>query len=258
MFKLVGSLILVKMMENTIFKVHGGTVSIAKSCFIQLPYAVVIIAIRFLDIVGVANMKIMIDLFAGLGGASQAFWDDPDWSVIRIDNNRELLEHTNGLIISDVGNVERTLSIINSFLNVHHGSIKKLVIWASPPCNQYSYASSQRDPDNFDNSLLEAALEIIDALEPHAWIIENVKGAIDTFDDVIGLPWCQRIGGIFLWGQFPQLAFEDARNRHHKKWTNKGTRAMRPNLRALIPYSVSLAYKNCIDYQKTLSHFVEN
>ena len=247
-----------KTTENTIFKGRGGIVSTAKSCFIQLPYAVVIIVIRFLDIVGVASMKVMIDLFAGLGGASQAFWDDPEWSVIRIDNNADLLEHTDGLIISDIADVERTLSIIHSLLNVHQNSIKKLVIWASPPCNQYSYASSQRDPNNFDNTLLEATLEIIDALKPNAWIIENVKGAIETFNDVIGLPWCQRIGGIFLWGQFPLLAFQDSKFRHHKKWTNKGTRALRPNLRALIPYSISKAYKDCIEYQTILSHFVEN
>ncbi len=204
---------------------------------------------------GGRRMKIMIDLFAGLGGASQAFSDDPEWSVIRIDNNRELLEHTYGLIISDVGNVERTLAIINSLLNVHRGSIKKLVIWASPPCNQYSFANLNRDPDNFDNTLLEATLEIIDALNPNAWIIENVKGAIETFNDIIGLPWCQSVGPVFLWGQFPQLAFEDAKNRHHKKMLNCGTRKLRPNLRALIPYPISLAYKNCIDYQKTLADF---
>ena len=112
-----------------------------------------------------------------------------------------------------------------------------------------------RDPDNFDNSLLEASIQIIDALKPNAWIIENVKGAIETFNEIIGLPWCQSVGPIFLWGQFPQLAFEDAKNRHHKKMLNSGTRKLRPNLRALIPYSISLAYKNCIDYQKTLADF---
>ena len=35
-------------------------------------------------------MKIFVDLCCGLGGASEAFQQDPDWLVIRIDNNEDL------------------------------------------------------------------------------------------------------------------------------------------------------------------------
>lgn len=204
----------------------------------------------------VERLKVMIDLFAGLGGASQAFVDDPEWFVIRIDNNPILLEHTEGLILSDIADVHRTMAIIHRRIldrrvDVHE-TVEKLVIWASPPCVQYSLANMNRDPDNFDHTLVEAALTIIDLMNPDAWIIENVKGAIESFNEVIGIPWCQSVGPIFLWGQFPILSFKDACNRTHHKMLNKGSRALRPNLRALIPYSLSAAYKSSVEFQRTL------
>ena len=217
----------------------------------------------------VERLKVMIDLFAGLGGASQAFVDDPNWFVIRIDNNPILLEHTEGLILSDIADVDRTMAIIHRRILDHRNNVhvtgdpnkmtlEKLVIWASPPCVQYSLANMNRDPNNFDHTLLQAALTIIDQMNPNAWIIENVKGAIESFNEIIGLPWCQSIGPIFLWGQFPILSFKDASSRTHYKMLDKGSRALRPNLRALIPYSVSEAYKLSIECQKTLLDDVWN
>jgi len=205
----------------------------------------------------------MIDLFAGLGGASQAFVDDPEWFVIRIDNNPILFEHTPGLILSDIADVDRTMAIIHRRIldrraNLHVTDdpneivLEKLVIWASPPCVQYSLANMNRDPDNFDHTLVQATLQYIELLNPDAWIIENVKGAIESFNEIIGLPWCQSVGPIFLWGQFPILSFKDASSRTHHKMLNKGSRALRPNLRALIPYSVSAAYKSSVEFQRTL------
>lgn len=202
-------------------------------------------------------MNIMLDLFAGLGGASSAFINDPDWVVIRIDNNPDLLEHTEGLIISDIADITRTLPIIHAIIdsvNVHH-HIGKFVIWASPPCVQYSFANMNRDPANFDNTLLIRTLEYIDRLNPDAWIIENVKGAIETFDDIVGMKWVQSVGPVFMWGQFPILAFEDAAHRKHKKMLNSGTRALRPNIRALVPFEVSDAYKKAVLYQTRLTNW---
>lgn len=212
----------------------------------------------------------MVDLFAGLGGASQSFVDDPSWFVIRIDNNPILLEHTEGLILSDIADVDRTMAIIHrriqdfyrEHLDVTADPAKmvmsKLVLWASPPCVQYSLANMNRNPEEFDNTLIHATLKYIDRLNPDAWIIENVKGAIETFNGIIGLPWCQSVGPIFLWGQFPILSFKDASSRTHHKMLDKGSRALRPNLRALIPYSVSEAYKLSIECQKTLLDDVWN
>lgn len=49
------------------------------------------------------------------------------------------------------------------------------LIWASPPCTQYSKAKSRgiRDLDGADN-LVRRVFEIIDYFKPKSWIIENV------------------------------------------------------------------------------------
>lgn len=200
-------------------------------------------------------MKVFVDLFAGLGGASEAFFQHPDWHVIRIDNAEYLLEHTQGLTICDLSNTERAISMIENMIpELVSGEI---VFWASPPCQQYSIANPTRSPDDFDNTLVLAALEIIEHFQPDAWIIENVKGAIEEFNDIIGHPWRQRINAFYLWGEFGLLAFKDISDTEHKKLDAKGSRLLRPNMRALVPYPVSLALLNVFEHQRTLLDWMD-
>ena len=35
-------------------------------------------------------MRLMLDLFSGLGGASEAMYQSDEWSVLRYDNNPDL------------------------------------------------------------------------------------------------------------------------------------------------------------------------
>jgi site-specific DNA-cytosine methylase len=200
-------------------------------------------------------MKVMIDLFAGLGGASQAFYEHPNWHVIRIDDNTDLLEHTQGLTICDLSDTGRAISMIEAIIDDEEPH--QLVIWASPPCQQYSLANSTRTPEEFDNTLVCAALTIIEHFKPDAWVIENVKGAIEEFNDLIGDCWRQRINAFFLWGNFPLLAFKDISDTHHKKLDAKGSRLLRPNFRALVPYPVSLAFLNVFEHQRTLLDWLD-
>ena len=44
----------------------------------------------------------MLDLFSGLGGASEAMLQSDDWEVIRVENNEELLGHVPRTFIFDV------------------------------------------------------------------------------------------------------------------------------------------------------------
>jgi len=201
-------------------------------------------------------VKVFVDLFAGLGGASEAFYQHHEWNVIRIDNMEELLEHTRGLTICDLSDTERAISMIDALIGTRM-SDDELVIWASPPCQQYSLANSTRSPDDFDNTLVLAALEIIEHFQPDAWIIENVKGAIEEFNDLIGSSWKQRVGAFYLWGEFTLLAFKDQADTDHKKLDAKGSRLLRPNYRALVPYPVSLALLNSFEHQtKLFDYFV--
>ncbi len=204
-------------------------------------------------------MKVFIDLFAGLGGASEAFYQDSTWQVMRIDNNEALLEHTAGLILADITDFEATMAIIN---NLMPARLDKLVVWASPPCLEFSNAYSAprakaaRNGEEFAPSLdcLHAAMDIIDQLPCDAWYIENVKGAIDIFTEEINQTWQQRIGQFFLWGNFPKIALADSTIRGLRK-PDKRWSPIRSNIKAKVPIEYSQAILASIDNQSTLTSF---
>lgn len=127
-----------------------------------------------------------LDLFAGLGGASQAFVASPSWEVLRIDNN-PLLSEVEHMVIDEMVNVRDRLRQEGYTAEVD-------VVWASPPCYEFSTAYSaprsiaQRSDEEYEPSLelLEVTLEIIDIIKPRYWIIENVRGSIKYFRDLFG------------------------------------------------------------------------
>lgn len=204
-------------------------------------------------------MKIFIDLFSGLGGAAQAFDDDPTWHTIKIDNNRDLIDHNRGLMILDIADVEGTLAMITAvldgFRSIRKCEIEKLVVWASPPCQQFSYANANRNEDDFDLTLLDATRQIIDALAPNHWVIENVHGAKETFTDELDAAPTQEIGSVVLWGKFPLIPIRTRDTFAHRKMNAKGSRALRPNYRALIPYAISEGLRDALDRQTLLTSF---
>ena len=82
--------------------------------------------------------KHFLDLFSGLGGASEAFVNDFDnWSVLRIDNN-PLLGGVPYTIIDDVTKVAKSVRIY------HKAKID--CIWASPPCRDFSLGYNALSP----------------------------------------------------------------------------------------------------------------
>ncbi len=79
-----------------------------------------------------------------------------------------------------------TLDLISKFAPTHVADILTWdyteyapgyfdVVWASPPCTEYSKAKTrgERDLDGAD-SLVRRAFEIIDYFNPRVWILENV------------------------------------------------------------------------------------
>ena len=202
---------------------------------------------------GVLSMKVFIDLFSGLGGAARAFDECPSWTTIKIDNKQELLEHNRGLILLDISNVHETVRIINAYLDNLRPS--KIVVWASPPCEQFSFANAARNEDDFDMTLFDAAVQIIKTLDPDHWIIENVRGARSVFSEELGQQPTQELGSVILWGHFPLIPIAERDAYEHKKMSAKGSRVLRPNYRALIPYQTSLGLRNAIDHQRSLTSF---
>ena len=205
-------------------------------------------------------MNIFIDLFSGLGGASVAFDESPSWHTIKIDNNPVLLEHNKGLHIMDLAQVDEVLRFIeHTIQQIHVESsygVEKVVVWASPPCQQYSFANANRNPDMFDNTLLMCTIDYLYHINPDYHIIENVKGAIEEFNDILQTTWRQRINAMYLWGHFPLLAFRDSDClQHHKKLDAKGSRKLRPNFRALVPRVVSEALLTAIECQRLITDY---
>lgn len=202
-------------------------------------------------------MNVFIDLYSGLGGAAAAFDLAPNWVTIKIDNNEDLIDHNRGMILADITNIENTVAIIGAMLDgiiTAHGPIEQLVIWASPPCNQFSFANAQRNPDEFDLSCLDAAQEIIEIFSPSTWIIENVKGAQEIFDEELTFTTKQILGSQYLWGNFPLIPIMDrAAFKADKKMKAKGSRKLRPNYRAIIPWSISDGLRTTLDYQRRLT-----
>lgn len=199
-------------------------------------------------------MKVFLDLCTSLGGASKAFDDHPDWRTIKIDNAEYLLEHHRGMILHDITDVHGTLAIINQILDdwgFDHIN-DTLVIWASPPCNQFSFANAARNENEFDFTVLEACMDIIDRLQWDYWIIENVAGALTSFSEILEHRPRQMIGPLMLWGHFPLISIKDRTDWKHRKMEAKGSRLLRPHNRALVPEPVSQGLRDAIDHQSTL------
>jgi len=150
-------------------------------------------------------MKVL-DLFSGLGGFSQAFVDRKhDVTTIDIE------EKFNPTICTDI------MKITPKELIEGYGEFD--VILASPPCNCFSVASIYRhwNKDSTIKSDVELdairlvlhTIELIQALKPKYWVLENPTGMLRK---VIGYPHyvisqCQYGRSIMkptdLWGRLP-------------------------------------------------------
>ena len=199
------------------------------------------------------DRRSMLDLFAGLGGASEAMIQT-GWDVLRIDNN-PLLNNVENMVIMDVKKLTPR----------SHDDKKLDLVLASPPCLEFSTGfnaprpTAQRAGIDFkpDMSLLEEAIRIIEILKPRFYVIENVVGAIPDFEPYLGSPRL-RIGAFVFWGNFPM--FEMPEGFHHTKG-GKGSGdkhssdPLRSNYRALIPFEISEQFRLSIEFQKSITDY---
>lgn len=129
---------------------------------------------------------LMIDLFAGLGGASQAF-RDRGWEVVTVDNDPRF-------------NCTHTADITTWTWDGPRPNL----VWASPPCTEFSRECMPwcRTGNVPSLALVQSALRVIHECDPDWWVLENVRGSIKYIAPLLGKPK-QSHGPFFLWGQFP-------------------------------------------------------
>ena len=198
----------------------------------------------------------ILDLCSGLGGASEAFANDPHWTVVRIENNPILsdVEHT---LMADVLEwIDWLPELISEFG-------RPTVIWASPACLEFSRCYSapgpkaQREGVAFqpDMSIVESCIDIIEYAKPRFHIIENVRGACAWFLPELGC-WKQRIGQFFLWGAFRMLDTKGYTHIAGKTQDWDVGDPLRTNKRALIPISISQSCLDAVCSQSKLSDFI--
>ena len=197
-------------------------------------------------------MKHMLDLCAGLGGASEAFHLDPNWNVTRIDNNP---------LLEDVDNMEITDIFEDNFDIGRQGSWD--YIHASPPCREFSNAfhapksKAQRTGEEYkaDTDLVKRCREIIRWHRPKFWSIENVLGSIPDLKPILGDPRFI-VGPFVFWGNLPYPIIP-AQFKHSKLDGDKhSSDPLRANHRALIPLEISRALLSSISDQTFLEDWI--
>lgn len=203
--------------------------------------------------------KHFLDLFAGLGGASEAFVQDLDnWNVLRIDNNL-LLQDVPHMVIGCVND------LANNIFRPNNIDRKIDVVWASPPCTEFSngYNSPKSiasrtdqglDAYEPDMTLLESTMRIIEIVKPKYWIIENVVGSIRYFAEYLGEPR-QIIGPYVLWGNFPYLDIEPGQVATKASKDVHSSNPLRANIKAKVDLSISVALKKSIECQTSILEF---
>ena len=150
-----------------------------------------------------------IDLFSGCGGLLDGFLQSGifehvasvEWEKAPVDTLRKRLKTRWGVVDADESvirfDMQRTDELLNGFddpeYGKHVGLLKLLgnkkvdVVIGGPPCQAYSVAGrvsvDQSLKPDYRNFLFEYYLKVVDALQPKAFIFENVPGMLSAMPD---------------------------------------------------------------------------
>lgn len=157
----------------------------------------------------------MLDLFSGSGSASRAA-AVRGWEVVRVDNA--------------AGTAADVRADLREWSPAPGEAFD--LLWASPPCQNFSTANNARRDTSAGMELVEAAIRIRDQVRPRWWVLENVHGATRAIGELLGPP-VARYGSFYLWGVFPP--FEAIVPREKTKLSGR----RRAERRAAIPWPIA-------------------
>ena len=194
---------------------------------------------------------IVYDFYSGTGSSTQAF-KDAGHTVIKIEldeyfeaDERDILTLTADILISKYGQPH--------------------FIWASPPCTSFSVASighhwtEDKKPKTTQAleslELVEFTLNLIKALKPAAWLMENPRGMLRKQEIMKGLTHRQitycaygdtRMKPTDLWGDVPnwiaRSACKNGDSCHEAapRGSRTGTQGLKgAKTRSMVPYQLS-------------------
>lgn len=172
----------------------------------------------------------MLDLCAGLGGASQAM-RERGWEVVSVDCD----ERFGCDVTADI----RTW---------RWDGPQPDLIWLSDPCTEFSRESMPwcRTGKAPDLSILQAGLRVIRAAQPRYWVRENVRGSVPWVRAMLGAPRAIH-GPFYLWGSFPPFGQPALRMRNKESYSS-----LQRAERAKIPRALSEALAVAVESQAVL------
>jgi len=198
---------------------------------------------------------IIVDLFSGYGGASEAFVEAGD------DVRRFEIDPTVTAIVPHSQTLD--LTGIESYWKIERALERTELdlVWASPPCREFSraynapQAVAEREGSDYTptNGLIavERAKAIIDALKPKYWVIENVAGSRKWLEPILGPP-TQVIGPYVLWGNFPRIVVPSGVQFQPKNMKAGGHDRHSVQKRSVVPIEISRGLRTAMIEQKTL------
>lgn len=132
-----------------------------------------------------------IDLFAGCGGLSLGL-EQAGFEVVFMN---EIVETFASTYLANhnlkegqyfIGDINELNECLDKYSDILKNPVKPItLVCGGPPCQGFSMANRQRIIDDPRNQLYKAYLQFLSEVRPQFFIMENVKGMANKFDEII-------------------------------------------------------------------------
>ena len=132
-----------------------------------------------------------IDLFAGCGGLSLGL-EQAGFEVVFMN---EIVETFASTYLANhnlkegqyfIGDINELNKCLDKYSDILKNPVKPItLVCGGPPCQGFSMANWQRIIDDPRNQLYKAYLQFLSEVRPQFFIMENVKGMANKFDEII-------------------------------------------------------------------------